>query len=60
LWLELFIVLWTPEHTTDGLLMSARNTLVVIAVVGPCAFVLNKLGATVQLSRKERAAHQGS
>jgi hypothetical protein len=51
LWLELFIVLWTPEHTTDGLVMSARNTLVVIALVAPCAFVLRKLGASVQISR---------
>lgn len=55
-WLELFIVIWTPEHTTDGLLMSARNTLVVIALVGPCALVLSKLGASVQLQRRERGA----
>lgn len=52
-WLGLFVSMLPPEHTTDGLVLSARGGLVHALVLGTVATGLNWLST---LGRHERAA----
>jgi hypothetical protein len=47
-WLELFVLMWAPEHTTDVLIMGVRNIGALIIGIAVTAYVVEKADLVVR------------